>query len=209
MSCTKIQWPPINGSNDWIGFWASYSGTVISGVITLYVLFITRSDSKKEHRTNVRNGVMPALDAFQKFGGTYDYFGERETQKYRYELSDESFIRKLPYDIKENDVVTEFYIRNIGIGPAVNLNVNVKGKKEYKSDERISLAPGDVLLYKLVANSEVFNKSEDELLNTIVMIYENIHGDIYKQEISFGVGINGKFRKFGNMSEQKLELEKK
>ena len=34
-------------SNEWIGFWGGYLGSIIGGLITLYVLFRTLKDNKK------------------------------------------------------------------------------------------------------------------------------------------------------------------
>ncbi len=41
--------------NDWIGFWGGYSGTLIGGIITLFVLFKSLADSKKTLKKTLEN----------------------------------------------------------------------------------------------------------------------------------------------------------
>lgn len=46
--------PNFTDSNDWIGFFGSYSGSIISGVITLIVLCLTRKDTREIQSENKR-----------------------------------------------------------------------------------------------------------------------------------------------------------
>lgn len=46
VSANWIRWPKIEGHNDWIGFWGSYTGAIIGGIITLIVLNKTLEENR-------------------------------------------------------------------------------------------------------------------------------------------------------------------
>lgn len=41
-----IPWPRINGNNSWIGFWGSYLGSILGGLVTLTVFWGTVRENK-------------------------------------------------------------------------------------------------------------------------------------------------------------------
>ena len=55
--CTNpIPWliPSVGESSDWIGFWGSYAGAIIGGLITLFVLHYTIKENSKVRNIQVK-----------------------------------------------------------------------------------------------------------------------------------------------------------
>lgn len=55
--CTNpIPWliPSVGESSDWIGFWGSYAGAIIEGLITLLVLHYTIKENSKVRNIRVK-----------------------------------------------------------------------------------------------------------------------------------------------------------
>lgn len=47
-------WPKVSTSNDWIGFWGGYAGSIVGGVITLTVMWTSLQSNKKMQDLSTR-----------------------------------------------------------------------------------------------------------------------------------------------------------
>lgn len=79
-------------SNDWIGFWGSYAGAVVGGIITLVVLWNTLEDNKRarnrEEKINYYNNLIEIMAVFFSDMGNYlteitAYLNDVNEQTYR------------------------------------------------------------------------------------------------------------------------------
>lgn len=169
-------------SNDWIGFWASYIGTLV-GIGIPIILFLRQ---RKEDR---KQSVIPVLDAYQEnglrqikkeFACNIDYIW-KEGKFYIYILADERH-KELEKQVKgECYFHAELIIRNIGVGPTMDLNVYMeKGEKEPNSS--ISIAPGESAKYNLY----IPRKKVVENDNKLIFEFKDIYQNQYKQSVTFG-----------------------
>lgn len=169
-------------SNDWIGFWASYIGTVIGIGIPIFLFRQQREEDRKR-------SVIPVLDAYQDnglrqkqkdFACTIDYIW-KGGRFYIYVLADEKN-KELKAQVEgERYFCTGLIIRNIGVGPTMDLNVYMdKGEKEPNSS--ISIAPGESAMYKLYIPREKVEGNDNKLIFEFKDIYQNQ----YKQSTTFG-----------------------
>lgn len=50
-------WPKLSTSNDWIGFWGGYAGSIVGGVITLTVMWMSLKSNKKMQDLSMRQNL--------------------------------------------------------------------------------------------------------------------------------------------------------
>lgn len=176
-------------SNDWIGFWASYFGILVSIGMPIYLFW----QQRKEDR---RQSVMTILDAYQNNGlrqnqgnpsCTIDYVW-KNGRFYIYVLDDEKHIGLKKEVLGGNYFSTQLIIRNIGIGPTIDLNVYMdNGKKE--PNESISIAPGEFALYKIYI-PKVKLLEDKNSAHKLLFEFKDIYQNQYRQSITFGTSFS-------------------
>lgn len=175
-------------TNDWIGFWASYSAALLGIAVPITVFYLQRNEDRKQF-------VLPAVNAYQlngnsgnpqKFDFTIDYLWHGDELK-GWVLDDvQHEAAKTEVTDKTRWFQTKLIVKNIGSGPVMDLSIDVIGKNEKKSEYAICLAEKELALYNIYISSE--NLKQDG--NKLIFHFTNIYKKRYSQSIEFGMRNN-------------------
>lgn len=173
-------------SNDWIVFWASYAAVLVSIGMPIHLF-------RKQREEDRRQSAMTILSAYQynglsknqgNFIWTIDYVWE-EDRFSTYVLEDEQHQEYRDKVTSKDYFQTELVIRNIGIGPIIDLKVYMDGGKR-KSDTSFSMRSGELALYKFYIPGNVLSRSGNKLIFEFKDMYQNK----YTQNITFGISVS-------------------
>lgn len=202
-------------TNEWIGFYGNYFGTIISVGLSLYILYQNRIDNyegilqaKKENelklkhqkkesddnqklllKTNqdiITNSIRPVINAWH-VEGIYGQTFKDNKMEYDYVLRDHGkFVVWLNYE-KDTDYILEKYfdtelaIESIGVGPIINLEVQLLANgKLFESDEYLTINRDGCIIYRLFIGQHLITND-----NKIIFKYRDIYGNKYIQHIEF------------------------
>ncbi len=220
---------PLQGSvtNDWIGFFGGYLGALISGLITLFVLYINRKDNeeakrnntvdnektkniiKNNHNDDIRNSVKPILDVW-KYGSSDENEGVR-IRYYEYGATkDNRFIKCFNFSDIDNRSPSghfkmELVFENLGLGPVFDLEIIFKtNKDEIHSSDKFTIG----LSKKIKVGIYIQNEKLVPQGNEFILQYRDAYGNEYSQSVNFDIDINSNNNKSANfkyISKQELK----
>lgn len=98
-----------NGGNDWSGFWGGYLGSIIGAVVAIYGVRVTLKETRYQSKEDKRIEYIPLLKIEK-----CDKRCNGEFQDLIYVIDEES----------DQHAELCLKIKNFGIGPAINLNLN-------------------------------------------------------------------------------------
>lgn len=172
-------------SNDWIGFWASYAASLIGIAIPIIIFYMQRAEDRKQ-------SSLPTLSAYQRNGtsGNQDNFDFTIDYLWYNDVLGEYVLGDEKNSTTEKEVKdgtkwfhTELIVKNIGLGPVMNLSIGVVGEERKESDFSICLAENGTALYKIYISAEKLKLND----NSLVFHFTNVYKKGYKQTINFGM----------------------
>ncbi|MBU3217810.1 hypothetical protein LL033_10055 [Clostridium estertheticum] len=211
-------------SNDWIGFYASIFGGLLSGLLTFYSMYLSMSGVRKQisEQRKANNLLKTQLDNDNK-----NYIQEQRLHVRPYiseYWGENSNVIECCTHIFEGDPYNYIYtddmiikIKNIGIGPLISLRVmGIKGSssdaemKDPVNNEIKSLEVNGIM------NLKVSYMTETEYMmntNNIEVQYYDVLDNLYKQVITVHsyrdeLGAYQKC-KIGSISKQELIINDK
>ena len=209
-----------NVANDWIGFYGNYFGTFISICLSLYILFVnkinndenikqTNNENEKNQKllmqTNqdiINNSVRPVINAWH-IEGEFGQEFRKGKKFYDYALNDNRiFVSWIDFEGRNQKILgryfsTELAIENVGVGPAINLEVQfISEGIVFISNNRVTINKDGCIIYRIF----IYHNVLKDLINTIVFKYQDIYGNKYKQDISFGTNNKDGYRTLNNFN---------
>ena len=165
--------------SDLLGFFGDILGSLIGGLIALYVLKITIQNERDSQKEEQRLSLMPML--------LYD-ISEQKVVSGR-EKSEDIFNASF-WGTKS--IEFSFQIHNIGLGPAVYVKLGNwrVGNTEYiPYDVPRSIPKDETVNVKLKLELPTYDEYDDEIGQDIEfsrwITFKNLLGDSYKQEVYF------------------------
>ncbi|MFW5794888.1 MAG: hypothetical protein ACOCV1_05350 [Bacillota bacterium] len=175
----EIFYLPTIDIKTWISFFGSYSGGIITGFITLYVLymtlkknselqFITLRKSRELHDEKTRLSIMPYL-VFESI-----LFNEEEKSEYKVDF-DRNFIfgnKNYKNQLSKHEILIK--IKNIGLGNIVDLKINTNKTKLNKRKSQNSHTSN---IYTINAKNiqtsiNVLPKNEEKICKIVIKNYK-------------------------------------
>lgn len=111
----------IGDNNSWLGFWGTWLGAIMGGIITFVGLKITIDYNNKQQSENIRVNFRPYLNIKLSVASGDEY--NRSENKL--------FINSKEVDTRyfDNEIYTIFYVKmdivNIGLGSAIDVQLNM------------------------------------------------------------------------------------
>jgi len=195
-------------SNVWIGFWGSYLG----GILTLIGVVLTIRYSINQATDHRHDAVRPYLTLKQLYNTEYrNDVGDLKPWDYHLGV-----VGNMPYDEGDVIIFDEFTtfgeIKNIGLGTAVDvtlINVHINDFKLFNTNSYHALACNDKVMFQFYLFDLHINKLKlpitfkegyeklisDESLDIpelgfgFDMIYKDMYGKYYKQEVIYKVQV--------------------
>ena len=163
----------IETSNDWIGYYGSIAG----GVLTLIGVYITIKHSEENRKDDFRNSIMPVLDIEGYYVGDTSNAGDIAL-----------YDKTLTNDADIESVCIKLIVSNIGMKAAKNLKIGAIDKDGKWQDigANTLLKVGDSYTCNTGMQIYNLNKFEKERIKrTIVfsMHYQNLIGENYIQNV--------------------------
>lgn len=155
----------VPNSNDWIGFWAGYIGSIVGASVPIIIM----NKQKDEDRSQA---VLPVIAVMQingllcdeemKYSYKVDYV-QHFDEAYHYVLADPQHteIRNALSD-RTKWFRTEIFVKNIGKGPILNLKLEVDGAERIKSCDMICIGENETARYNLFIEGKSLRCSKTE-----------------------------------------------
>jgi hypothetical protein len=197
---------------EWLNFWGVFIGSAIGGLTALYSIFRTINQNEKIHQEDRDNDaitrtkeVLPILEL--KGLESLNFIGEQlvtntvivdltdtgyeinnrllqinkirtESNLILYRIQEETY----PEINQENITIYQYYIKNIGMGPAVELVININyPTNSYKTNFvyfTLGTEQGLPLIIKIP-------RSLNEISFVLKIIFDNIYEKAYYQDFTF------------------------
>lgn len=162
----------IDSPNDWIGFWGGYLGSIFGGCITLFVLFYTVDDNRKnlkktmdfekekillERKTMFNDELLEQLIKFHS--DLQDYC------TYFLDLADGKIMKDCDVKFKQDDRIKELTALSNLIGIKV---ISKKNNKEYKNIDKLLGCIIDITKKLKEISGDIKGKEPEEAFNIAV-----------------------------------------
>lgn len=183
-------------NSDWIGFWGSVLGSVVSGMVTFTALKITIDDENSKRKEERSYAIMPYIN--------YTVIKKDEFNKFNSLKSIGDFIdissKNLKY-LKKYAPIFNFKLKleNLGLGPAIKFKVKAlnyeNSESKFVHHEKFQILyvrESAILEFKIYADEEVIvitNKGDRTEIKgygeeaTIIVSYCDLINNNYEQEI--------------------------
>ena len=169
--------------NDWISFWGSVLGAIISGITTFTALKITINNENKKRLEDKRLSICPYLTYSFEYENCQEYFESNCNEENRLEI---------PLIIEpKGSGVDKYYqfiliIKNLGLGTCVKPKIN---KIYYDEKNNTNILNNEIAINvndKAFADFKIvyLNSNEDVGQLRLVINYYNLLRDYYELEIT-------------------------
>lgn len=176
--------------------WLAYTGTIISSIVTFFVLFKTIEQNYILSEKNEINSAMPILKVTKKFNGNeytclyIDYENDGKTA------------------VGENRI--EIAIRNIGKGPARNIKIKMEDfyvEDDYGFQYCSDLGSNEEILLNIIFNECMIKQQEDYKYIKFILEYIDIYKKKrYKMNILAMKKTNSNFETFQKDNEEIFDI---
>lgn len=178
----------INDSSGWIGFWGSYVGALITSLGAYGLWLMQReSDKKREVLPTINvcqiNGVRPQTE--ENYYIDYLYWKQKLSG---WVLNDPQH-KEVKQEVEKRSkwFHTCILVQSIGKGTAMNLQVDIEGKKHIDACDQfaICLKEGESARYDIYVEAENLKISPQK--NELFFRFKDVYENKYEQSIKFGV----------------------
>ncbi|TDX43652.1 hypothetical protein C7954_11533 [Halanaerobium congolense] len=186
-------------AENWMSFFGSYSGGIITGFITLYVLYMTLKKNTELQDEKNRLSIIPYL-VFESI-----LFSEIEEEKHKIDFN-KNFVlgnQDLKRMLTKNKILIK--VKNIGLGNIVDLKIKrnfakFNGHKLkldsnselYSTNEKTIQTSVNVLkqeeekIYKIIISNYAETKEHGDSFS-LIFEFEDFIGNVYNQKVEFKV----------------------
>lgn len=143
--------------NDYFNFIGSFGGAALSSIISFFILFITIIYNKSDQEENMLNLSRPVIKIESRMSDNGEYAKEYCAVK--------------DINKRENLILIKFIIKNIGNGPARNIEMKINDNSITTFNgiiEKLDLGVGEeTYIWLIVRYAESFFKEENNLMEII------------------------------------------